>query len=78
MIHQDAALLGGRVEAGAEVAHVFAAGRGGYLVPVTGAVEINGVPAGPRDGVHMTREERITIRASEDTEVMLVDVAVDG
>ena len=54
------------------------AGRGGYLLPVTGAVEINGVPAGPRDGVHITREERITIRASEDTEVMLVDVAVDG
>lgn len=78
MIHQDAALLGGRVEAGTEIAHVFAAGRGGYLVPITGAIEINGVPAGPRDGVQITREGSITIRASEDTEVMLVDVAADG
>jgi len=77
MIHQDAAVLGGRMEAGAEIAHTFTAGRGGYLVSVTGEVEINGVPAGPRDGVQIIGEESIGLRALSDTEVVLVDVVVD-
>jgi redox-sensitive bicupin YhaK (pirin superfamily) len=44
-----------------------------YLVPVNGAAEVTGVPAGARDGVAVTGEDKIVIRALEDTEVVLVD-----
>jgi hypothetical protein len=44
-----------------------------YLVPVNGAVEVNGVRAEARDGVAITGEERVEIRAVEETEIVLVD-----
>jgi redox-sensitive bicupin YhaK (pirin superfamily) len=44
-----------------------------YLVAVNGAIEVNGVRAEPRDGVAITGEERVTIRAVEDAEIVLVD-----
>jgi hypothetical protein len=36
-------------------------------------VEINGVRAEPRDGIAVTGEERVAIRAIDDAEVVLVD-----
>jgi redox-sensitive bicupin YhaK (pirin superfamily) len=44
-----------------------------YLVPVDGAIEVNGVRAEPRDGVAITGEQDIEIRALAPTEVVLVD-----
>jgi redox-sensitive bicupin YhaK (pirin superfamily) len=44
-----------------------------YLVPVDGAIEVNGVRAEARDGVAVTGEEKVTIRALAPTEVVLVD-----
>ena len=44
-----------------------------YLVAVNGAIEVNGVHAEARDGVAITGEERIEIRALDDTEIVLVD-----
>lgn len=44
-----------------------------YLVAVNGAIEVNGVRAEPRDGVAVTGEERIAIKAVEDAEIVLVD-----
>lgn len=59
-----------------ERAHVeIGAGRAAYLVAATGAVKVNGVPAGTRDGVTVTGEEAIEIEATEDAEVVLVAVA---
>jgi hypothetical protein len=44
-----------------------------YLVAVGGAVEVNGRRAEPRDGIAVTGEEALTIRALEDAEIVLVD-----
>ena len=44
-----------------------------YLVPVNGAVDVNGVRAEARDGVAITGEAAVTIRAVDDTEIVLVD-----
>jgi redox-sensitive bicupin YhaK (pirin superfamily) len=44
-----------------------------YLVPVNGPVEVNGVRAGARDGVAITGEAKLEIRAIGDTEIVLVD-----
>jgi hypothetical protein len=39
----------------------------------SGRVRVNGVAAGPRDGVAITGEERIEIAAEDDAELVLVD-----
>ena len=43
-----------------------------YLVP-SATVRINGVEADARDGVAITGEERMTIEADADAELVLVD-----
>ena len=43
-----------------------------YLVP-SAKVRINGVEANARDGVAITGEERVTIEAEADAELVLVD-----
>ena len=40
-----------------------------------GAVEVNGVRLDARDGAAITGESRISIKALEDAEVVLVDAA---
>lgn len=44
-----------------------------YLVAVNGPIEVNGRRAEARDGVAVTGEEKVGIRALEDTEIVLVD-----
>jgi hypothetical protein len=34
---------------------------------------VNGIEAGPRDGVAITGEEKVTITAEDDSELVLVD-----
>lgn len=75
-LNADAALLAGTLEAGESITIDFPVGRGGYLVPATGALEVNGVAVSTRDGVAITREPRVTITAKETAEVVLVDVPV--
>lgn len=74
MIHQDAKILGGRLNAGVSVSYELTAGRGAYLVVSEGAVEVNGQPAPLRAGVTIMDESTITITATEDAEVVLADV----
>ncbi|WPZ36953.1 pirin family protein [Thalassobaculum sp. OXR-137] len=73
-INQDAAVLGATVKAGQSVTHILGAGRKAYLVAAAGAVEVNGVAAKARDGVAIADEETVTITATEDAEIVLVDV----
>jgi redox-sensitive bicupin YhaK (pirin superfamily) len=44
-----------------------------YLVPSTGAIDINGVRVNSRDGAAIHDEQRLKITALEDTELVLVD-----
>ena len=76
LIHQDAAVHGGRVRAGNSVEHVLGPGRAAYLVPTLGAIEIGATRAEPGDGIAVTDEEAITITAVADAEIILVDVPV--
>jgi len=75
-IRTDARVLGATIKAGESVTYTpAAADRHLYLVPATGAIRIGNVEAKARDGVAITRQESITIIASEDSEVVLVDAA---
>src|SRR5919107_3821630 len=71
-INADARVLGATVEAGATIQMQIEESRHLYLVP-SGRVRVNGVEAGPRDGVAITGESRITIEAAESAELVLVD-----
>lgn len=73
-INQDAAVLGATVRAGQSVTHRLGAGRNAYLVASTGSITVNGTPANARDGVAVSGEDAIEIRALEDAEIVLVDV----
>ena len=76
-LHADAALMAGTLRKGETATLTLAPGRSAYLVPASGSVTVNGVPVGARDGAAISGEEEIRIRASEDAEVVLVDVAAN-
>jgi hypothetical protein len=71
-INADAKILGATVKAGESISVDAEPGRHLYLVP-SGRVRVNGVEAGPRDGVAITGESRVEIEAEDDSELVLVD-----
>ena len=71
-IHADAKVLGATLRAGEGLSYDADPSRHLYLVP-SGAVRINGIRANVRDGVAITGEERLTIKAEADAELVLVD-----
>ncbi len=74
-IRADARVLGATVKAGQTISYTPEAGRHLYLVPAAGAVEINGVRVGARDGAAITGEKALEIKALQDAELVLVDAA---
>jgi redox-sensitive bicupin YhaK (pirin superfamily) len=74
-IRADARVLGATLKAGDTADYALGVDRNGYLVPSTGAVEINGVRIAARDGAAIRQEAVITVTALEDSEVILVDAA---
>jgi redox-sensitive bicupin YhaK (pirin superfamily) len=71
-IRTQARVLGARVKAGDTIDYSLGEGRYGYLVPATGAVEIDGEKVDARDGVAF-RGGDYRITALEDAELVLVD-----
>ncbi len=72
-INAAAKVMGATLKAGEQAELSLDPTRHVYLVAVGGAVEVNGRRAEPRDGVAIMGEERVTIRAVEDAEIVLVD-----
>ncbi|MBV9529342.1 pirin family protein [Sphingomonas sp.] len=71
-INADAKVLGATVKAGESIEVGADPARHLYLVP-SGRVRVNGVEAGPRDGVAITGEGTVRIEADEESELVLVD-----
>jgi redox-sensitive bicupin YhaK (pirin superfamily) len=74
-IRADARVLGATVKAGQSIAYTTDPKRHLYLVPATGAIEINGVRVNARDGAAITAVPNLDIKALEDAELVLVDAA---
>jgi quercetin 2,3-dioxygenase len=72
-IEADARVLGATLRAGESATYSLGAGRHAYLVPASGAVTINGVAVGTRDGAAIRDEPALTITAREDSKIVLVD-----
>ena len=71
-IHADARVLGATLAAGKSIAYGADPARHLYLVP-SAPVMVNGLAAGPRDGVAIGGESRVEIVAAADAELVLVD-----
>ncbi|WP_430444590.1 pirin family protein [Sphingorhabdus contaminans] len=71
-IRTNARVVGATIKAGESLSYEVGAGRYAYLVPATGAIEIDGHRANARDGVAI-KEGQVTVTALEDAEIVLVD-----
>jgi len=74
-INQDAKLYVSLLQPGEEVAHEFGTGRYGWLQVACGSVELNGKRLAQGDGAAISDEQRVSIRAAGDAEVLLFDLA---
>jgi len=74
-IHQDAKLYVSLLEPGQEVKHALAKGRYAWLQVAKGAVELNGKALGYGDGAAVSDEQKLTIKGTENAEVLLFDLA---
>jgi quercetin 2,3-dioxygenase len=74
-LNADAAVLAGTLAGGQTTELTLAPGRAAYLVPVNGAVTVNGLLAQARDGVAISDERSVTITATKPTELVGVEVA---
>ena len=73
-IHQDARLYVSLLEPGQEVKHELGKGRYAWLQIAKGAVELNGHRLHQGDGAAISDEQRLTVKATEDAEVLLFDL----
>jgi len=74
-INQDAKLYVSLLEPGEEVSHEFGNGRHGWLQVARGAVELNGKKLAQGDGAAISDEKKLSIKGSENAEVLLFDLA---
>ncbi|SFK90724.1 pirin family protein [Falsiroseomonas stagni] len=74
-INVNGAVMAATIARGQTLTQPLAAGRAAYLVLAKGAATVNGAALNERDGVGIAREEAVTITATEDAEVVMVEVA---
>jgi redox-sensitive bicupin YhaK (pirin superfamily) len=74
-IRTDARVVAATLKAGESAEYHLGTDRRAYLVPATGAVEIEGQRVGARDGVAITKVDTLRVTAIEDSEIVLVDAA---
>lgn len=74
-INQDARLYATLLKPSEEVTHEFGKGRHGWLQVAKGSVEIRGKTLSAGDGAAISDELKVTITASDESEVLLFDLA---
>lgn len=71
-IHADAAIYGGRLEAGANLTHPV--GGQAYILVSEGAIAVDGTALKKGDGAEITDTASVVLSASEDSEIVVIDV----
>jgi redox-sensitive bicupin YhaK (pirin superfamily) len=74
-IHQDADLYITRLDKGAEASHTLARGRHAWVQIAKGSVRVNGKDLKAGDGAGISNETKISVEATEPSEVLLFDLA---
>lgn len=75
LVHQDVSLFASILPAGDEVEHPIDPLRYGWIQVARGAVSVNGEKADQGDGVIVVGESSLRIKAEENAEVLLFDLA---
>ena len=68
-------MAGATLKAGETATYPLGADRRAYLVPASGAIEVNGVRVEARDGAAVEQVDTLEVKALEDAEIVLVDAA---
>ncbi|WP_424814539.1 pirin family protein [Roseococcus sp. YIM B11640] len=74
-INANAAVMATTLSPGQELRYPLAEGRAAYLVAARGSASVNGAKLGARDGAAIAEEREIVIRADEEAEIVMVEVA---
>jgi redox-sensitive bicupin YhaK (pirin superfamily) len=74
-INQDAKLYVSLLKPGEEVSHEFGYGRHGWLQVARGTVGLNGKKLAQGDGAAISDEKELSIKGTENAEVLLFDLA---
>ncbi|WP_395394409.1 pirin family protein [Novosphingobium sp. BL-8A] len=74
-IRTDAKVVAATLKAGETAEYPLGKDRKGYLVPATGAVQIDDVRVNARDGAAISDLDVLRVTAIEDSEIVLVDAA---
>lgn len=74
-INQDVKLFVTKLASGEEVSQALAGNRHAWVQIARGAVELNGQELNQGDGASVSDEAKLTIKATEDAEVLLFDLA---
>src|SRR5439155_20475141 len=75
-VHGDASVFVSALAPGDAVAHAIGQGRGAYLYVISGALETNGERMATGDAARIRDEPDLKLAATEDAELILVDVAL--
>jgi quercetin 2,3-dioxygenase len=78
LVHQDAAVYVSALSAGRSVRHTFEPGAGGYLYLISGAIRLYGDELRTGDAAKIEDESEIEIAAGEPSELLMVEVQLDG
>ena len=73
-VHQNAAVHVAALVPGTEVGHALDEGRGAYVYLIEGAASLEGEQLSTGDAAKVTDEPEVRIRASQRSELILVDV----
>ena len=77
LVHQDASVLVSRLTSGVAVNHELPDGRGAYLYVIEGQALVAGVRMATGAAAQIVDQPRMEIQAEADTELILVDVAIE-
>lgn len=75
-VHGNAAIYIASMEPGLTLDHKLPSGMGGYLYVISGELEIDGEKLSTGDAAKIIDEPELTLRAEDETELILVEVDV--
>ena len=74
-VHQDADLFAAFLSPGQELVHALGPTRHAWVQVARGALAVNGTEVAAGDGVALSEEPRVVLRAEQPTEILLFDLA---
>jgi quercetin 2,3-dioxygenase len=78
LVHQDAAVYVSSMSPGVSIEHKFESGFGAYLYVISGTLQLGVERLETGDAAKIEDEDEITLEAREPTELLMVEVQVEG